>query len=161
MTISVRHLFETPQHRPAVARWIYEAFWQGSDEFSPATFDGYLREAVDADRIPLSLLAFVEGRPAGTVNLVHDDVFERPGLHPWLAALYVIPEFRLAGVGSALVRSVSDHAVRLGVPALYLGTNIPKFYARFGASIVDRDRTLRIMRLPVGSGGTPHTKGTK
>ncbi len=155
MTISVQHLFETPQHRPAVARWIYEAFWQGNGEFSAATLEGYLCEAVDSDRIPLSLLASVEGRPAGTVNLVHDDIFERPDLHPWLAALYVLPEFRRSGVASSLMRSVSCHAARLGVSGLYIGTDTPDFYARFGASIVERDGDVQIMRLPVGGATTP------
>lgn len=154
MKVSVRHLFETPQHRRAVATWIHTAFWQGSEEFSVATLEGYLREAVDADTIPLSLLAFVDGRPAGTVNLVHDDIFGRPGLHPWLAALYVVPECRRSGVGSALLRSVSDHAARLGVSGLYLGTDIPDFYVRFGASVVDMDGNLQIMRLPVGGDRT-------
>lgn len=151
MAVRIAHLFEHPHWRALVASWIYEAFWRDRPDsgFTPETLEGYLREASDPDCIPLSLLALVDGRPAGTVNLVEDDVFHRPGMRPWLAALVVVPEFRRAGVGTALVRACRDHAARLGVSPLYLGTDIPDFYRAFGAESIERDGDLDIMRLPV------------
>ena len=151
MDLTIAHLFDYPDHRGLVASWIYEAFWRERPEsgFTAATLDGYLKEASDPDRIPLSLLALVDGRPAGTVNLVEDDVFHRPGMRPWLAALVVVPEFRRAGIGSALVRACVGHAARLEIAALYLGTDIPDFYRAFGAETVERDGDLDIMRMEV------------
>lgn len=155
MTISVRHLFETPQHVQAIASWIYGAFWENRDGYSIADLEVLLGDAADPDAIPLSLLAKVDGSPAGTVNLVENDDSERPHLRPWLAALFVSPPYRRSGVGSALVRTLAGHAKRLGLAELYLGTDMPDFYRRFGAVIVEREGVHHVMRLPVDSASDP------
>lgn len=135
MTLSVCHLFEAPGHRPVVANWIYEAFWFGQDGYSPEHFEGRLEEACGPDRIPLSLLAFDGGEPAGTVNLIASDDPERPHLTPWLAALYVDPPFRGRGHAARLTRRLLQEAARLNCSVVYLGTHIPDFYKRFGAEL--------------------------
>lgn len=149
MTLAIDHLFEHGEHSALVASWIYEAFWRERDDprFTPAKLEGYLREAGDPDAIPLSRLALVDGVPAGTVNLVEDDDSKRPHLRPWLAALVVAPEFRNRGVGSALVRALKADAVRLGLTELYLGTPIPEFYERLGATVIERDGDHYVMRI--------------
>ena len=129
----IDHLFNHPEHRSLVAGWIYHEFWRDCPGYSVATFEELLREADHPDRIPLSLLALVDGQPAGTVNLIHNDDESRPHLHPWLAALVVTPEQRGRGIGSALVRRLLHEARRLGVTDVYFGTDIPDFYARLGA----------------------------
>ncbi len=153
MSLRIDHLFEHPEHLPEVARWIYEEFWRDRAGYSVATFERLLREASDPDRVPLSLLALADGRPAGTVNLVHTDSETRPDLHPWLAALVVVPERRGLGIGSALVRALLGHAARLGFRELFLGTDIPAYYARFGAERVQTVRgELCIMRVALATG---------
>lgn len=135
--IEVVHLFEQPAHLPTVAGWIHQEWWTSKPGHSPETTAGRLREASSAARIPLSLLAFVDGRPAGTVNLIENDDDHRPHLTPWLAALLVLPEFRGQGLGSVLVRRCVAEASRLGVSKLYLGTTIPDFYKKLGAEILE------------------------
>jgi len=132
---SIDHLFNHPDQIRTVATWIYDEFWRDKPGYSIETFEILLRKASDPDRIPLSLLAFADGTPAGTVNLVHSDSETRPHLHPWLAALYVVPEFRHRGIGSALCRALLSDAGRLGVGELFLGTDIPDFYAALGAEL--------------------------
>ena len=151
MTLSIVHLFEHPEHCPSVASWIYQEFWRHRPESGTTceTLEGHLKDAADPDAIPLSLLALVDGRPAGTVNLIENDDSKRPHLRPWLAALVVSPEFRRSGVGSALVRACCGHAARLGITELYLGTDIPDFYRRLGAVVTERDGTHFVMRLAV------------
>jgi predicted N-acetyltransferase YhbS len=51
---------------------------------------------------------------------------------PWLAGLFVAPEFRGLGIAAELVRTCERGAAALGAPALYLQTEIPGFYARLG-----------------------------
>ena len=94
MRARVEHLFDHPAHLPLVAEWIYREFWVGKAGYSAATFATLLRQADSADRIPLSLLALVDDQPVGTVNLIHCDSESRPDLHPWLAALVVVPILR-------------------------------------------------------------------
>ena len=144
----IDHLFNHPEHIPLVATWIYDEFWAGKPGSSVETFVALLRDARDPDRIPLSLLALVDGRPAGTVNLIHSDSPSRPHLHPWLAALFVVPELRSQGIGQALVRALLAEARRLRVPELFLGTDIPGYYVRFGATVAERvNDTLVVMRI--------------
>jgi GNAT superfamily N-acetyltransferase len=133
MKIHIDHLFNHPEHTRLVAGWIYREFWAGRAGYNVDTFEVLLRQAGDPDRIPLCLLALADGLPAGTVNLVHNDDSKRPHLHPWLAALLVVPEYRQQGVGTALVRAILQEAGRLGFRELFFGTDIPAFYARLGA----------------------------
>lgn len=148
MTIEIDHLFNHTNQVRRVATWIYDEFWRDKPGYSVEFFEGLLRDASDPDRIPLSLLAIVDGTPAGTINLIHSDSERRPDLHPWLAALIVVPEFRNRGVGRALCRAGAAHAHRLGVREVFLGTDMPAFYAQLGAELYEQvTDTLCIMRV--------------
>lgn len=129
----IDHLFQHPQHRPAVAAAIYKEFWKDKPGYSPAFFENLLRQADHPDRIPLCLVARVNGQFAGVVNLIENDNAARPHWRPWLAALIVLPPFRGQGIGSALVRRLVAEGVRLGYHRLHLGTDAPGFYERLGA----------------------------
>lgn len=146
--IEVVHLFEQPAHLATVAGWIHQEWWTTTPGHTPGTTAVRLREASSANRIPLSLLALVNGKPAGSVNLIENDDANHPHLTPWLAALLVLPEFRSQGLGSVLVRRCLAEASRLGVTRLYLGTTIPDFYKKLGAEILEPVGTgFWIMRL--------------
>lgn len=131
--VSIDHLCHHSEHLPLVAAWIHGAFWTRSS-YDVEHVAGLLREAVDPDRIPLSLVAFAGAEPAGTVNLIVCDSRARPDLTPWLAALYVDPEHRGRGIGEALVRRLTVEAVRIRCTEMYLETDIPDFYSRQGAT---------------------------
>lgn len=135
MTVKIRHLFEHPEHLREVARLIHEEWWSDKPGHSVSTMAARLALAKDKDSIPLSLVALRDGKPIGTVNLVENDNDERQDLTPWLAALLVVPEARGNGVGTRLVRSLLKEAAVLGIPRLYLGTDIPEYYTRLGASL--------------------------
>ncbi|MHC4946852.1 MAG: GNAT family N-acetyltransferase [Planctomycetota bacterium] len=137
MNVEVAHLFECPEHLGTVARWIHEEWWSDKPGHTVETMAARLREARDRNAVPLSLVALHAGDPVGTVNLVANDNDERPNLAPWLAALLVAPEHRGQGVGSDLVRSLVGEATRLRVRQLYLGTDIPQYYARLGAEMYE------------------------
>lgn len=146
--LRIDHLFNHPHHTRLIAGWIYDEFWRDKAGYSVETFERLLRQADNPDRVPLSLLALVADQPAGTVNLIDSDSPSRPHLHLWLAALFVLPEHRRNGVGSALCRALLAEARRLKIRELYLGTDIPAFYAALGAEHHEQvDETLCIMRF--------------
>jgi GNAT superfamily N-acetyltransferase len=71
--------------------------------------------------------------------LVANDMDTRKELTPWLAGVYVAPEHRRQGIGSALVARAVDCAERLGVPRLYLYTpGAERMYSRLGWSPMER-----------------------
>lgn len=138
MNVEIRHLCDCPEHLVTVARWIHEEWWADKPGHTLETMASRLGEASDKNAVPLSLVALLAGKPVGTVNLVENDNDERPDLAPWLAALLVVPEHRGQGVGSNLVRALTKEAARLGVRQMYLGADIPEYYARLGAAMYEK-----------------------
>ena len=65
---------------------------------------------------------------------MENDAEDRPNLYPWLAAMLVQSKYRGHGIGTKLVNSIISHARRLDISEIYLGTDIPEFYARLGAT---------------------------
>ncbi len=151
MALRIDHLHNHFRHTRVVAGWIYDEFWRDKPGYSVETFETLLSQATDPGRIPLSLLALDDDNPVGTVNLIHNDSPSRPHLHPWLAALFVVPEKRGSGIGSALCRTLLSHARRLGLSQVYLGTDIPTFYSRLGAEVIESvGDSLCVMRVRLG-----------
>lgn len=98
-----------------------------------------LREACGREAIPVVLVALEGVALCGSAMLVEHDMDTRADLEPWLAGVYVVPEYRHRGVGSALVRRVVSDAADLGVPELYLYTpDAAEFYSRLGWTVLDR-----------------------
>lgn len=131
--VHILHLHQVPQHRPAVADLLHDAFWLPVPGVTEQAVVERLGRAVDADTLPLALVALQGDEPVAAVSLVHSDDDSRPEWSPWLAGMVVAPERRGRGVGSALVRALLAEARRLRVPRLYVGTACPGFYTRLGA----------------------------
>jgi GNAT superfamily N-acetyltransferase len=81
-------------------------------------------------------------------------------LSPSLAGVYVQPQSRRHGVGSALVRHALWLAQRLRFPALYLYTHSARpFYERSGWEVLEEavyhKRPVTIMRFSLASRALP------
>jgi predicted N-acetyltransferase YhbS len=73
---------------------------------------------------------------------------EWPDLTPWLAAVYVMPEYRRRGVGAALIQAVVEKAA-LGVETLYLSTvGREEYYASLGWDVIHRSDDKVVMAKP-------------
>jgi GNAT superfamily N-acetyltransferase len=138
LNMLISYLADYPQYLPTVAGWIFDEWgWEmpGSTlENIQAEFSLHLNR----DRIPLTMLALADGQPAGTASIFLHDMDSRMDLTPWLAGVYVVPEFRRQGVGSQLVRAIEAAATRLQLGRLYLFTpDQEAFYARLGWSVLE------------------------
>ena len=89
--------------------------------------------------------AVVGDEPAGSVTLSDDVSPRHPDYRPRLAFLYVAPEQRAAGIGSALTAHCEAAAAALGVRVLHLYTTIEEYYARRGWHVVERARDVAVM----------------
>ncbi len=72
--------------------------------------------------IPLALVAWEDARPVGTTSLIAHDMKSRRNLTPWLTSVYVLPDYRKRGIGSALCRRTILEARRLSLGRIYLFT---------------------------------------
>jgi predicted N-acetyltransferase YhbS len=132
--VQITHLFHHPHLIEPVAKMIYDEFW--GDVVDGMTVDdlvAHLETATERQQIPLSLIAFVDGELAGTVNLIENDDENRAHLRPWLAAMVVRANLRGQGIGTALVKALLADARLMNIPTVYFGTDGPGFYERLGA----------------------------
>ena len=154
MQLQIEQLSEHPDLLPTVAGWIYSEWWTEVEGASVGTLTVSLRAHLTTDQIPMTLVASLERSPVGTATLLAHDVEteEWPDLTPWLAAVYVMPEYRRRGVGAVLVNAMVEKAASLGVAVLYLSTvGREDFYARLGWQVIHRCEDKVVMsRSTVG-----------
>jgi GNAT superfamily N-acetyltransferase len=110
---------ERPQFRETVSDRIWNAWWRDAGH-SFEEIDERVRQSLDADTIPVALVAVRGDQFLGTVSLIDSDMDERPGYSPWVAALWVDPEHRRQGIGAALVEAAAARAFAAGCATVYL-----------------------------------------
>jgi N-acetylglutamate synthase-like GNAT family acetyltransferase len=117
----IRYLMDFPQYLPIVAFWNYRE-WHEKDTNLDDIIMRY-QKRMQRGKIPTALVAICDGMPTGTVSLKMIDLPERPDLTPWLASLYVLPDYRGRGIGRDLVRAAQAAAKEAGIKKLYLFTH--------------------------------------
>jgi predicted N-acetyltransferase YhbS len=91
------------------------------------------RAHMNRDNLPIAWVAHEGSTVFGTAALRAVDVEGREDLTPWLAGVYVLPQFRRRGIASALCEVVEAKARGLRMADLYLFTlDQAQLYARLG-----------------------------
>ena len=104
-----------------------------------------VREHLGRRQIPTTFIALDGETLLGSACLLADDMHQFRDLTPWLASVFVAPERRSRGAGSAVVERVVEEARSLGVRTLYLYTpDRESFYARTGWIVHERTEYLGI-----------------
>ena len=87
----------------------------------------------------VALVAKADSEPVGTCLLTESEIEPNHDVSPWLAGLFVVPEYRGKGVGAALVRAIEDQARQRELSRVYLyTTHAVGFYKRLGWKVMDR-----------------------
>jgi GNAT superfamily N-acetyltransferase len=110
---------------PVAAEWHFRECGHTDPGGSLEAWTAGLARQAGADQIPGTLIALVDGSPAGVVCLVAQDMpgyGPAAGLTPWIKGLYVVPSERRRGLGGLLVRRCESWAASLGHQVLYLYT---------------------------------------
>lgn len=143
----IHDLRDRPQLLDPIAQAVWAAFWQHKATPLAALQTGFRRHLAEGE-VPFTLAAEAgDGAFAGTVSLIACDEPDyvaasgRVDLAPWLAALWVAPQFRKAGLGAALVAEIEQRAAAFGIARLYLSALPPVqgFYEKRGWRAIDRD----------------------
>lgn len=98
-----------------------------------------LHLAAKSESLPTTLVAVENATVLGSVNVLENDLPLRPDIAPWLAQLFVFPNFRGRGVGAFLVEDAIAEARKLNRSILYLYTSgtLPSYYEKLGWSRIE------------------------
>lgn len=130
--MTIDYLRNVPEYTSTVAKWIYDTF---PHEFETTTFEAWLEVMKHPERV--TFVALENGRAVGTASLDFEDLPPKPDLTPWLASVYVLPEYRSQGIGESLIAAVEKEAVAKGFRYIYLHTSDrANFYAKRGWQIL-------------------------
>ena len=119
MIVTISDLRQRPEFFDDVADRIWSAWWKKRD-FPLEYISGRLRENLNAEPIPFALVAHDESAFLGTASVIASDMDELPQLTPWVAAVWVDPDYRQHRIGRALVARAAHDAFALGIERAYL-----------------------------------------
>jgi N-acetylglutamate synthase-like GNAT family acetyltransferase len=156
--MQISFLADYPQHLPTVASWVFDEWGRSRQGVTIEKVEARFRNHLQRNSLPLTLLALQDGNPLGTASLQLTDMYTRPELTPWLAAVYVHPESRNQGIGSNLVQTSQEVARQLQIDRLYLFTpDREDFYAHLGWSVLERTefRSQQVVIMTYDLNGDP------
>ena len=132
-------LADQQQHLPLLAQWYFDEWGELTQAASVHTVEARLQEYLNADRIPLIVIAENAGELMGAVQLKYREMTIYPDREHWLGGVYVAEKFRNRKVAETLIRKVLALARRMGVQELYLQTIRPDggLYRRLGWQAVN------------------------
>lgn len=135
--VELSDLRAAPQFAPLIADRVWRAWWQAKG-VALAALRARVDESFGAATRPTTLVARSGDAYLGSVALIDSDVEERPAYTPWVAALWVEPQHRRAGLGTALTRAAAALALE-HADTVYLAAvpDMAGFYRRQGWRTAD------------------------
>ena len=114
--------------------------WLKDDGYSLQDSIEQLRAVARGDRPrEAGVIAFAGNDPAGICLMVEEELEPLHDVSPWLASLFVAPEFRRRGIARLLITAIEHHARMRGVETLYLYTvDAEALYLKCGWQVLDR-----------------------
>lgn len=140
MNLRIYNLVEHKKYIPTVAKWVYDEWSSKYGERFEVTLKK-TENTCNENKIPLTLIAFIDNEPVGVVALWENDLESRRDIRPYMATLYVIPEERGKGIGKKLMEAAIQKAKELGEKRIYLITNIDNLYEKFGWKLLSKEKT--------------------
>jgi GNAT superfamily N-acetyltransferase len=154
--VSISDLRERPEFFGTVADRIWRAWWKDSGQ--PLDYIATrLHENLNADPVPMALVAHDGAAFLGTASVIASDLDERPRYTPWVAAVWVEPQHRSRGIGAALVERAAYHCFGSGANRIYLCAPPARtgFYQRLGWRPIERDVGKLALTVFIREADTP------
>lgn len=129
-----------PEHIPQLAEWHHV-------EWAALNPGQTLQQRIDKmqkylgdELVPSTYIVLDADTLVGSAALIEYDM-DKPGWTPWLASVYIRPEYRKQGIATRLIQHVMNTAGVAGVEKLFLFTpDQSDFYSKRGWSVVSQER---------------------
>ena len=138
--MNVSNLRDHPHFADVIADRGWNAWWTESG-VPLEQYRAHLEPMLESDGVPFALVAHENGVYAGSVLVIENDHDERPQYAPWIAALWVEPEFRRQGIAARLIAESRIEAEMRGLATCYLCATSDKapYYLKQGFTLIERD----------------------
>lgn len=121
-----------------VINWLWKE-WGNEKNYS--YYKSIVESSLDKENLPQTFIALMDDEPVGTVGLWRCDLMSRQDLFPWLACLYVLPEYRGKGIGLALQRFLIKYSGEIGYKEIFLYTELDNYYEKLGWQYIENGIT--------------------
>jgi predicted N-acetyltransferase YhbS len=150
--MKIDYLAEHPHFIPTLSKWFLRE-WR--DFYGDKTWESVAEtfyERLNRDSIPLTLVAFEEQHPFGTISLLEESISTHKHLTPWLGGLYVCKEKRHQSIGRQLIEADIGKARKLGFERVFIGIRKSEnYYINLGWQVVEGTdycgEEIKIMQL--------------
>jgi GNAT superfamily N-acetyltransferase len=115
-------LAERPDALATVAKWYFDEWGYLGAGSSAEDVAEKIRSYLNADKIPLIVMAVEHDEVLGVVQLKYREMEIYPDKEHWLGGVYVPPEHRGKKIAAKLITRAIGVARSLGVKTLYLQT---------------------------------------
>jgi GNAT superfamily N-acetyltransferase len=137
--IEAKYLADHPELVPLLSGWFYNEWGKNNPALTIDSIEKAVRQRLNRDTAPLSLVAFLANRPVGTATLKIREMETHPQYEHWLGNVYVLPDYRNQGIGSYIIQKAIDEAGEIGIRDLYLYTrDREKLYERLGWKSIEQ-----------------------
>ncbi|MDE2602577.1 MAG: GNAT family N-acetyltransferase [Bradyrhizobium sp.] len=111
MGFMISDLRERPEFFPVVSDRVWNFTWKAKG-LSLEQVSAGLRELISDQAFPFVIVAHDGERYVGSTLGIASDLDERPEYTPWVAAVWVEPEYRRQNVGRSLVSHAAERLLQ-------------------------------------------------
>lgn len=160
--IKIQLLQSAPDCFAQVAAWHHQECERQGLQSSFAIRQQRLLMHVREDRIPKTLIVFLDGQVIGCVSLVNytyraesSQLVSKNSAPVWLSNLFVVEEKRRKGFGNLLIEAAKKYALEIGVNELWLSAaEYTDYYQKRGWTISRHTRLggrqVNVMQIYLG-----------
>ncbi len=141
MRLSFAYLADRPEAVPQICRWWFDEWGSLRPGDSVEDLTSRVRGLLSRDGLPIQIVAVLENAIVGVAALKLHEMFDLyPEKRFWLGSVFVAPEFRGRGIGSALAMKIVEIAQSQGIKAIHLQTQnlTGGLYAKLGWEAVEQ-----------------------
>jgi predicted N-acetyltransferase YhbS len=135
--IDIQFLADCPEVIPAIACLHQIEMKLGSRSNFQRTVKEF-QNHVNRNTLPLTLVAFVNTIPIGSVSLVEFELKSHTHLSPWVSSLFVASAYQNRGIGKCLMEKIVAIGSEIGCHQLHLYTPVSDYFAKSGWTVIDK-----------------------